>query len=163
MARQLVGLGQAFELRFIRNGSNREEVVSFPGYWWAWEGDYNTGNIRLVQPIALARVKPTGRNVALFERFHGSPPDTMVLVDAEPMRRPFDSFATATAIGYDAEGMDSNKAAHRYRHYFGAFDHGDRPPFPESSRPEVVLDADNQLVLKRRPSNTFRLEEWITG
>lgn len=163
MSRQLVGLGQAFELRFIRDGGSREEVVSFPGYWWAWDGDYSTGNIRLVRPVAVSTIKPTRRNASMFARFHGAPPQEMIVVDAEPMRRPAASFARATAIGYDAQGMDSNKAATRFRHYFGAFDHSDKPPFSDDYWPDVVLDADNQLMLKRRDSNTFRLEQWLVG
>lgn len=163
MSRQLIGLGEAFELQFMRFGHKKKETVNFPGYWWAWDGAPTTGNIRLVRVVKQGGVRLTSAAVNAHRRFHGEDPSNGVLVDAAPIGSPLRTFARVLAIGYDARGHSATKDDAPYRHHFGAFDHDDKPPFSEDALPDLALDRGGQLIIKRRPSNTFRLDDWIIG
>lgn len=167
MSRQLIGLGKAFELRYRRFAADgtlrREESASFPEFWWAWDGPASSGNIRLVRVVSAADLRPARESKRLHDLFHGEVPAHLMWVEADQMASPLTTFARATAIGYDARGVSDTKGDSRYRHYFGAFTHDDHPPFPEDAMPDIVLDRNNQLMLRRRPSNTFRLENWLVG
>lgn len=159
MSRPLVALGRAVELEFIRLGRKRSEKVSFPAYWWAWDGSAKSGNIRLVKAIRSA---PTVSS-SLHKKFHDAAPTGALVVDAEPMGAPLSVVGYAISFTYDAEKLDSNKSDARYRHHFGAFTHDDKPPFDEKYWPDVVVDRTGQLMLRRRSGNDFRLDDWVIG
>jgi len=159
MSRPLVGLGRAVGLEFQRLGRSRVEKVSFPAYWWAWDGSATGGNIRLVKAI-----RPTATVASkMHTKFHDAPPTGALVVNAEPMGAPLTVVGRAISFTYDAEKLDSNKSDARYCHHFGAFTHDDRPPFPEHYWPDVVVDRSGQLMLKRKPGNAFKLEDWVIG
>lgn len=159
MARTLVALGRAVGLEFIRLDRKRSEKVSFPQYWWAWDGPATTGNIRLVKTIRTAPAVGS----ALHQKFHDAEPTGALIVNAEPMGAPLSVVGHAISLTYDAEKLDSNKSDARYCHHFGSFTHDDRPPFDSKYWPDVVVDRSGQLMLRRRSGNAFRLEDWLIG
>ena len=159
MSRPLIALGRAVGLEFILLGRKKAEKVSFPAWWWAWDGAPNTGNIRLVKVIGDA---PPVRS-ALHKKFHGEPSSQAVTVNASPMSAPLSVIGMAVSLTYDAQHLNSNKAGANYCHHFGAFTHDDLPPFDERYYPDVVVDRSGQLMLKRKAGNAFRLEDWLIG
>ncbi len=163
MSRQLIGLGEAFEIQFIRFERTKKETANFPGYWWAWDGTPTEGNIRLVRVVKVGGHRLTPKAKSAHRRFHGEDPVQALMVDASPIGAPLRTFARVIAIGYDARGFSATKDDAPYRHHFGAFDHDDKPPFSEDVLPDLALDRHGQLIIKRRPSNTFRLDDWIIG
>ncbi len=163
MSRHLIGLGQAFEIQFKRLNSTKKETVSFPGYWWAWDGTPTGGDIRLVRVVSVGGKRLSSAAKSAHKKFHGEAPHQAVTVDDKPMGAPLRTFARVIAIGYDARGYSVSKDDAPYRHHFGAFDHDDKPPFHDDALPDLALDRHGQLIIKRRPSNTFRLDDWLIG
>jgi len=159
---QLIGLGQAFELQLMRFGRKRLEILSFPAYWWAWDGGPTTGDIRLVKIMQRGGVRLTARTVAAATKFHDKKP-VGVLVDAPPLIEPLVVVGRAVAIGYDARGHSNSKDDAPYRHHFGAVTHHDTPPFDDRYWPDVCLDRARNLVIKRRSTNTYELDDWLIG
>ncbi len=163
MARQLIGLGEAYEVTFRRDDNKKVETVRFPRFWWAWDGSATAGNIRLVRVVSQGGVRLQPNAKAMHRRFHGSDPDAGVQVDAQPVTAPLRLFGRVISFAYDARKIASTKSDAVYRHHFGAFDHDDKPPFGEESLPDIALDGVGQLIIKRRPSNTFRLDDYVIG
>ncbi len=159
---ELIGLGKADELRMIHQSGRGSHLLTFPGFFWAWDGSPTTGFIRLVK-IADSDASPASiASVDLHEQFHGREPSSTVHVWAEPLKNPR-TIGYATAIAYDARKFSSTKGDAIYRHFFGAVTEDDKPPFRNSLLPAVVVDAKGQVALIRRPGNTFTLEDWIVG
>ncbi len=163
MSRQLVALGEAFEIRYIRLGQSKQETASFPGWWWAWDGTPTGGDIRLVKPVKVGSQRLSTVAKATHRKFHGADPIAAIQVDVKPMGLPLRVFGHVVAIGYDARDISVSKGDALYRHHFGAFDHDDKPPFPISAMPDLALDRNGQLIIKRKSGNTFRLDDWLIG
>lgn len=163
MSRQLIGLGRAVDLKVKRFDTGGLQTVPLPGHWWAWDGKPSTGNILLVKPRTVSDAKGTAGVVAAHQHFHGSAPTGFLDVDAQKITPPFADIGLAVSITYDAQHFSHSKKDAPYRHFFGAETHDDKPPFADELLPFVSLDRHNQVVIRRRATNTFRLEDWIVG
>jgi hypothetical protein len=166
--RGLVGLGQAYGLRFRPlkgDDLGRERVVSFAKtWWWAWDGAADTGRILLVKTLDVAQpARPLAPFIALHRTFHGEEPTSFIRVDGWAPAKPITIIGRAVSLTYDARSFSGTKGDVPYQHYFGAFTHADRPPFDSEYWPDVAIDAGGNLALLRRPGNTFRLADWLEG
>ncbi len=162
-----VGLGQAYEMRFLRDGATMEEMVRFsPDWWWAWSGTPKRGDLRLVRVLGgrIAR-QSDSQGIMRHIKFHGEAPNRMLaIIDAEdkaPLRR----VGIITAIAYDARGVSRLKGDRPYRHYFGDTGEGITSWDPDNAPccPALCYDADNRLIVKRRVGNDYSLGEWVVG
>ncbi len=159
---ELIGLGKADELRMILNGAKSTNSLTFPGFFWAWDGSPTDGFIRLVKAEGPDDLALSYSSDVIHTKFHGKSPTSSMQVYAEPLKKPR-AIGLATAIAYDARRFSSSKADAIYRHFFGAVTEDDKPPFASALLPAVVVDAKGQVALVRRPGNTFTLEDWIVG
>lgn len=157
----LVGLGKAYEICFIRDGRTKSESFMFPGYWWAWSGTPDNGNILLVKPLS-ATDKSSRVNHDTHIKFHGDDPDKLLRVEA-PALTGARRIGLVISFAYDARGFASTKSSKPYRHHFGAETHADKPPFPESALPMLCTSLSGSLIIKRRAGNGFRLADWVVG
>lgn len=162
----MIGLGQAFELRFRRSIDAGEEVAKFsPAWWWAWDGSPDAGSIRLVKVLGKANGKTSKTAAGQHIRFHGGEPNHYLAVDSHAALPPITSLGYCTAIAYDARGFSATKGDRPYRHHFGNFGRdgdGDQSADP-TYWPALILDARKRLFLRRRPGNRFSLADWLIG
>lgn len=157
----LIGLGKAYELEFVRDGSKRRQVVSFPGHWWAWSGTPDGGNILLVKPIeAGGKISRVAHDT--HAEFHGADPKQALHVEA-PTMTGAKMVGLVVSFAYDARSFSSSKRSMPYRHHFGAETHDDQPPFPASAMPGLYQSLSGSLIIKRRSGNSFRLADWVIG
>lgn len=165
--RTLIGLGQAYEMQYVPGTdlAGRPRTVRFAKvWWWAWDGSPEHGNILLVKVLGAADARtPRGRAMSLHRTFHGAAPTGMLQVDAWEQAPPLNYLGRVVSIAYDARAISATKGDLPYRHHFGAMTHADRPPFDPAYWPDMVLDADHNLAIRRRPGNTFTLDDWLTG
>lgn len=157
----LIGLGKAFEIEFIRDGRTKSETFKFPGFWWAWSGTPDNGNVLLVKPIA-AGGKASRVSHDVHAKFHGDDPSNTMRVEA-PTLTGARRIGVVISFAYDAREFSSSKSKIPYRHHFGAETHDDKPPFPEESLPLLCVAMNESLIIKRRSGNTFRLKDWVIG
>ncbi len=159
---ELIGLGKADELRLIMHGETATRSLTFPGFFWAWDGSPTDGFIRLVKAAGPDDLPISYDSAAVHTKFHGKAPTSSMQVYAETLKKPR-AIGLATAIAYDARRYSATKSDAIYRHFFGAVTEDDKPPFSHKLLPAVVVDAKGQVALVRRPGNKFALEDWIVG
>lgn len=161
-----IGLGQAFEMRFIHQGKaidSKPDVVRFSkDHWWIWEGGAKTGTMKLVKLAGRGSTTISSRP-ALHARFHGHESHKgLSFIDPG---KPLKLLGLCVAVAYDATMMESNKSNVPYRHYFG--DTGSDITFWDPANapacPNVWVTEESGLVLKRRETNDFFLDDWLIG
>lgn len=158
----LTALGKVYDLWFIRTGSTDEERVQLTRGWWAWSGGADTGHILMVTPRGFTAQKPSNAANELHETFHDALPGRSMKVEA-PTLADAKRVGLVVAFAYDARGFSKSKADKPYRHHFGAETHDDQPPFPHALLPALCVTPSGGLIIKRRPTNTFRLADWVIG
>jgi hypothetical protein len=118
----------------------------------------------LVKVIGTAmRNVREGQAIDIHRQFHGNDPNKMLRVEVGSMRRPVTRIGRVIAFAYDARDFSSTKSKLPYEHFFGSMSENDGRVFPESAWPDLVVDADNNVAIVRRPGNTFRLADWVIG
>ena len=159
----LVGLGQAYELCFLRAGASKPERVGFPAdRWWGWDGSPSTGTLVLVHLQTSASRVPFGHARDMHTRFHGEEPSDGWIVSAPPVARPLRVIGLVISLAYDARGRSRTKGDKPYRHQFGDFGNGDVRT-DDKYLPALAFDASDRLRVVRRPGNRYSLDDWLRG
>ncbi len=163
---RVIGLGQAFELRWRSTLEASEQVAKFSkAWWWAWDGNPTAGTLRLVKVIGRADGRVSATAAGQHIRFHGGQPNEYLAVDSHAALAPLTPLGFCTAVAYDARGFSTTKGDRPYRHRFGDFGRdgdGDQSNDP-TFWPALVIDARERLYLRRRAGNRFSLADWLIG
>jgi len=165
---QLIGLGRAHDVWYLK--SKKAAVTKYSlrcdNCWLVWAGSATRGTIQLVNVEQRAVTAPRfgTHESRLYRRFHGSDPSDALFVTTPAPLTPYEEIGLVVAIAYDAQDMGSaTKGDRPYRHHFGDDGDGHKPPYPSDRLPALCLDARGNLLLQRRPGNTWRLDDWLRG
>ncbi len=164
----LVGLGRLLALVVRRADGSRARVLPQGERWLAWKEDRQ--ELVVLVPAGGPSSPASGAVAVRHRTFHGKDP-----VTASPMTWPSPRGKRITlglleSVTYDSTGIDSpSKGEARWIHQFG--DRGERghsqtradapSPYPDALLPRLDADADGNLRILRRTTNTYTVKDWI--
>ncbi len=164
---ECVGLGKIAELVYRNDRGQVKRIRPARGPWLAW---HNPTDQLLVIYKAKASSNPhiSQEGYDAHIDFHGAPPEAMVDAQWQAPTRRVNLLGLCLAVTYvvPSTWYSPAKAGREWEHFFGDIGeegHGasEWADYPDHYLPHLIEDGRRHLHLLRRPSNVYRVSDFI--
>lgn len=160
-AKQMLTIGTLLELDIVPKGKGRAKKHHLRNKYLLWDGR----NLHIAKRTGKSSAKLNGNIAKKHKKFHNAPANGTMAGEIPDQVGALKEIGLIKGLTYGVPRSikSPGKNPYRWNHVFGDTGHKGGTHYPKKVMPVLMIDEADNLFIKRRKGNIFRVDTWLRG